>query len=107
MTRAQVPRFRSDKAGAGHGPKAHRAGQMLADYERAAIVHVVGTHETLERALRRFPRTKPLDLVDASYWSWRDLRANQPAPVVAPGSVAGGTLFGSGDAEEADVGWRS
>lgn len=70
----QVPAFRQAKAGAGHGPKAHRASQMLADYERARIVHVVGTHETLERALRRFPRTKPLDLVDASYWSWLDLR---------------------------------
>jgi hypothetical protein len=24
--------------------------------------------------LRRFPKTKPFDLVDASYWSWDDLR---------------------------------
>src|SRR5262245_37459112 len=43
--------FRSAKAGAGHGPKVHRASQMLADYERGRIVHVVGTHEILERAL--------------------------------------------------------
>lgn len=70
-----VPPFTSAKAGAGHGPKTHRASQMLADYEgNGRIVHVLGTHELLERALRRFPLTKPLDLVDAGFWSWRDLR---------------------------------
>ncbi len=68
------PGFTADKAGAGHGPKTHRASKMLADYERGRIIHVLGTHGTLERALRRFPKTKPLDLVDASYWSWTDLR---------------------------------
>ncbi len=68
-----VPRFVSDKAGAGHGPKTHRASMMLADYEHGNIVHVSGTHEILERALRRFPLTKPFDLVDAAYWSWQDL----------------------------------
>lgn len=65
--------FASDKAGAGHGSKVHRASQMLADYERGRFVHVLGTHQVLERALRRFPKTKPLDLTDASYWSWHDL----------------------------------
>ncbi|MDQ6719336.1 MAG: hypothetical protein M3003_00900 [Candidatus Dormibacteraeota bacterium] len=70
-----IPAFRQAKAGAGHGPKAHRAQQMLADYERGGrIIHVEGTHQVLERALRRFPRTKPLDLCDAAYWSWHDLR---------------------------------
>jgi hypothetical protein len=73
------PVFRSDKAGAGHGPKAHRASLMLADYERGRIVHVEGTHTVLERGLRRFPLTKPFDLVDASYWSWDDLRTVQGA----------------------------
>jgi hypothetical protein len=68
-------KFRSDKAGAGHGPKAHRASQMLADYERGRIVHVIGTHETLERALRRYLIRKPFDLVDAAYWAWRDISA--------------------------------
>ena len=68
-----IPRFRSEKAGAGRGPKAHRASQMLASYERAEIVHVSGTHAVLERALRRFPKTKPYDLVDAAFWSWLDL----------------------------------
>ena len=69
-----LPQFRSDKAGAGHGPKVHRASQMLVDYEQGGFVHVIGTHETLERALRRFPKTKPFDLTDAAYWSWYDLR---------------------------------
>ena len=68
-----VPAFRSDKAGAGHGPKVHRASLQLAAYERGGFVHVLGTHDLLERALRRFPKSPPFDLVDASYWSFRDL----------------------------------
>jgi len=68
------PSFTSDKAGAGYGSKQHRAQQMSVDYERGRIVHVIGTHEVLERALRRFPITKPFDVVDASFWSWNDLR---------------------------------
>lgn len=68
-----VPRLRYAKAGS-IGPKTHRASMMLTDYEKGRIVHVLGTHATLERALRRFPRTKPFDLVDATFWSWRDLR---------------------------------
>jgi hypothetical protein len=69
-----APEFRSDKAGS-IGPKTHRAQQMLAQgYEKAGrIVHVRGTHTVLERALRRFPKTKPYDLVDAAFWSWHDL----------------------------------
>ncbi len=67
------PAFRSDKAGAGHGPKAHRASRMLADYEKGRFVHVRGTHQTLERALNRFPKTKPFDLVDVAYWAWQDV----------------------------------
>lgn len=70
----EPPAFRSDKAGAGHGPKVHRAQQMVADYERGRIVHVIGTHTVLEKAQRRFPKVKPFDLVDAGYWSWQDLR---------------------------------
>lgn len=68
-----MPEFVEDKAGAGHGPKVHRGQLMLADYEKGMIVHVIGTHITLEKALRRFP-DKPLDLSDAAYWSWDDLR---------------------------------
>lgn len=71
------------KAGAGHGPKAHRASQMLVDYERGRIVHVTGTHETLERALRRYLIRKPYDLVDAGYWSWYDLTKGKAPVVVA------------------------
>ena len=78
--RAKPPvRFVAEKAGAGLGPKAHRAAQMVPDYERRRIVHVVGDHEVLERALHRFPLTKPLDLVDASFWSWRHLRRHRKA----------------------------
>lgn len=76
------PEFREAKAGAGHGPKVHRAQQMLTDYEAGLIVHVLGTHETLERALRRFPKTKPYDLVDSCYWSWADLRTEVGTPMV-------------------------
>lgn len=71
---AQLPKFKSARAGSGHGPKAHRASQMLVDYEHGKFVHVLGTHTTLERALFRFPVTKPLDLTDAAYWAWYDLR---------------------------------
>jgi hypothetical protein len=46
---------------------------MVADYERGRVVHVLGHHEILERALRRFPVAKPYDLHDAAYWSWREL----------------------------------
>ncbi|MGN6813990.1 MAG: hypothetical protein ACTHMP_24235, partial [Thermomicrobiales bacterium] len=83
---ATAPKFRSEKAGAGHGPKAHRASQMLAGYERGKIVHVLGTHQVLERALRRFPKTKPFDLVDAAFWGYHDLSQ----PVRAFAAAAGG-----------------
>jgi hypothetical protein len=87
LERHQAPTFSSDKAGSGKGSKVHRASQMLAAYERAEFVHVRGTHQTLEAALRRFPLTKPFDLTDAAFWSWYDLDTNKPAPVVAPISM--------------------
>lgn len=62
--------FEQAKAGAGAGPKAHRASQMLSAYERGEIVHVIGTHDPLEKGLRRYLIRKPYDLVDAAYWSW-------------------------------------
>jgi phage terminase large subunit-like protein len=68
------PRFTSAKAGQGYGSKAHRASQMVPDYERGEIIHVYGTHQTSERALKRFPKVKPFDLVDAKFWAWADLR---------------------------------
>ncbi len=67
------PAFKQDKAGAGHGPKAFRATLMLSAYERGEIVHVIGTHESLERGMRRYLLVKPYDLVDAAYWAWDDL----------------------------------
>jgi len=70
---ARRPAFREEKAGTGYGNKVHRAQQMLTDYERGRIVHVEGTHLVLERALRRFPKSKPYDLVDAATWAWIDL----------------------------------
>ncbi len=69
------PFFGEAKAGTVPAPKAHRVQQMLPDYEKAGrIVHVLGTHRALERSLFRFPRTKPFDLADVSYWSWSHLR---------------------------------
>lgn len=68
----RFPEFASAKAGA-IGPKVHRANLMLTDYELGNIVHVRGTHETLENALNRFPKVKPFDLVDAAFWAWDDL----------------------------------
>jgi hypothetical protein len=75
------PLFREAKAGAGHGSKAHRNGLMLAGYEQGKVVHVRGTHQALERALKRFPK-KPLDLADAGYWGWADLQIPARAKVV-------------------------
>jgi hypothetical protein len=78
-------KMRSARAGSGHGPKVHRASQMLTDYELGKVVHVMGTHDILERALRRFPRAKPFDLVDAAYWGWYDLRRlSRPATTSSP-----------------------
>lgn len=83
----------SNHADSGHSAesKAARAQKMLADYETGDnIVHVIGTHATLERALRRFPRTKPFDLTDAAYWSWRDLRgAGRPLRRRVPARTVG------------------
>ena len=70
---SEKPSYRSAKAGS-DGAKEHRAAQMLTDYEKFLIVHIVGTHQTLERALRRFGLAKPFDLADAAYWSWKGLR---------------------------------
>lgn len=77
---AYAIRFDSEKAGAGHGSKVHRNSHMLSDYERGRFVHVTGTHNVLERALKRFPKTKPLDLADAAYWSWYDLDSGHTEP---------------------------
>jgi len=84
ITDRQVPPFRQAKAGQGHGPKTHRASLMLADYERDRFRHVLGTHSTLEAALKRFPLTAPLDLTDAAYWSWWDVTGRSELASWAP-----------------------
>ena len=78
----RLPPFKDEKAGAGYGPKQHRAGKMLARYEtQNGFVHVMGTHKVLESALHRFPKTKPYDLVDAAYWAFESLSKPVPGPV--------------------------
>jgi hypothetical protein len=78
----RLPAFVSDKAGAGYGPKVHRWNLMLSDYEKGKIIHVIGTHNTLEKALNRVPKYKPYDLTDAAWWSWHDLRGGGTAVYV-------------------------
>ena len=69
------------KAGATQESKSARAQHMLADYERPGrIVHVRGSHDLLERSLRRAYRTKPFDLADAAFWSWKDLDGRRGGP---------------------------
>jgi phage terminase large subunit-like protein len=68
-----LPKFREEKAGASTGGKASRATPMLAAYQGGRIHHVEGTHAVLEKALRRFPETKPFDLVDAASWAFHSL----------------------------------
>lgn len=67
------PYMREAKAGSGTGGKVERNQRMLVSYEKGNVVHVIGTHEILERALKRFPN-EPLDLADAAYWGWNDLK---------------------------------
>lgn len=66
------PIFKQAKAGSGHGSKVERNQRMLFHYEQGKVIHVRGTHQVLEKALRRFPN-KPLDLADAAYWACYDL----------------------------------
>jgi phage terminase large subunit-like protein len=79
--------MRWEKAGAGHGSKVHRASRMLTRYERSGFVHVYGTHDVLERALNRFPKTKPYDLVDAAVWAEFDLTRSGPVKMARPAQV--------------------
>ena len=69
-----MPTLKFEKAGAGYGSKVERNQRMLADYEKGMVIHARGTHKALERALKRFPLTKPFDLADAAFWSWHSLR---------------------------------
>jgi hypothetical protein len=79
------PAFDQDKAGAGFGSKGERQNLMLAAYERGEIVHVIGTHTVLERALKRWPK-KPLDLSDAAWWAWADITGGRDKRKLAAGA---------------------
>lgn len=73
----RIPGIELVKATTSTGSKMERASQMLVDYELGKIWHVENPHksyEVLEGALRRFPLRRPFDLVDATFWSWNDLR---------------------------------
>ena len=71
-----LPKFVDAKAGAGDGPKIERNGQLLTEYERGKVKHMLGTHQTMEKALRRFPNP-PLDVADSWWWVWQDLIGNK------------------------------
>lgn len=93
LARVEAMSWRSDKAGAGHGPKRARAQRMLARYERPGLTirHVLGTHATLERALKRFPKTKPLDLVDAAYYGVQSLAHSGYGETAADAVISAGS----------------
>lgn len=65
---AVIPSFRDARAGA-IGSKIHRGNLQVIQYEKGRFIHVRGTHRVLERALNRFPLTKPFDLHDSAFWS--------------------------------------
>jgi hypothetical protein len=78
------PRFVEAKAGS-IGSKSHRASIMLADYEKGRFVHVLGSHRTLEKALRRYLKTKPYDLCLAAGTMVLTERGEVAIELVRPG----------------------
>jgi hypothetical protein len=82
-----LPKFTDAKAGAGDGPKIERNGQLLTEYERGKVKHMLGTHQTIEKALRRFPNP-PLDVADSWWWVWQDLIGNKKKKAGAWGKGA-------------------
>lgn len=70
------PEYAEAKAGSEHGSKVTRSRRMLTDYEHGRIRHGPRARP-LTNSLRRFPKLKPHDLTDASYYAWRDLRGNE------------------------------
>lgn len=71
-----LPKYTDAKAGTGDGPKIERNGQLLTEYERGKVKHMLGTHQVIEKALRRFPNP-PLDVADSWWWVWQDLIGNK------------------------------
>lgn len=63
--------------------KVERAQAMVPDYERGAIIHVLGdTTKLLEDALYRFPLTEPDDLTDSAAYAWYMCRRIRKAPAI-------------------------
>lgn len=83
-----LPKFDEAKAGAGDGPKIERNGQLLTEYERGKVMHMIGTHQVIEKALRRFPNP-PLDVADSWWWCWKDLIGQKRKTAGAWGKGAG------------------
>jgi hypothetical protein len=48
---------------------------------------MLGTHQTIEKALRRFPNP-PLDVADSWWWVWQDLIGNKKKKAGAWGKGA-------------------
>lgn len=80
LSEDRIPGIKLVKATSSTGSKIERGQQLLVDYERGQIFHVLNnetnSHVGLEAALRRFPIQRPLDLADAVYWAWSELRAS-------------------------------
>lgn len=64
------PRLQQVKATTQTGGKRERWQLARAARERGEYLEAIGTHETLFRALRRIPESKPFDLADVDYWAW-------------------------------------
>lgn len=100
------PRLRQAKAGRDTGGKVARQTQMVDDYDKGMVKHVIGTVHVLERAQRRFPLKKPLDLADAAYWSWRSLtrqhRSRSGLTAAAFPSVPKSSGWGEAESGRAD-----
>lgn len=69
VSERDLPAMDLIKATNATGGKVERANQMLVNYELGKVKHLLGTHAELEVALKRFPTSKPYDLVDAAVWS--------------------------------------
>ena len=98
---ATKPRYKSAKAGTTKLSKESRAQLMRPDYQDGKIVHVINrdnTHIVAEKALRRFPKVKPLDYVDSQFWAWNDIRARFSVVIAPAGTTKTSTWLGDGQA---------
>ena len=74
--RTSTPNLSLIKASSATGSKIVRANQLLAGYETNRVIHKIGGDLLqLEQGLRRFPISKPFDLVDAAVHCWVALGA--------------------------------